>query len=113
MRMADLVLVFFIGGSALLTLGSVLIVVWTVVRGMFNLRFSLRTLMLMVVSGAICVTLLMNRSYPLISMFGWVLSAMYVTTLGSYLLLLGGVAPNSSAVRTDRGTASANGVTHG
>ena len=80
--------------AAIVYLASAVILVWTTIKGISRLRFSLRSLMLTVVGGGTCATLLVNQTYPLLGLLGLVCTSIYVTILVSHLLSLGGAPAN-------------------
>ena len=84
---------------AIVYVGSAVFLVWTTIKGVSRLRFSLRSLMLTVVGGATCVTLLVNQKYPLLGLLGLVCTSIYVMILVSHLLALGSAPAPANAVR--------------
>jgi hypothetical protein len=79
----------------LFTLGAVVISFWltavTVVTGIRRLRFSLRTLLLMVFSGGACATLLTCPRGSAWFLIGALCTTVYVTAFATHLLGLGGM----------------------
>ncbi len=90
--MAILALVIF-GVSMLMTIVFVILCGVTVVKGVLRSRFSLRTLMITVLSGGACATMLMDR-HESVLIAGAACSTIYVTAIVSYLLSVGGAPKN-------------------
>lgn len=78
--------------------GSILTII-TVARGILRMRFSLRTLMIVMLSGGACATMVLDRAHPMVMIFGVLFSTIYFTVIASYVLVRAAVpdAPENTA----------------